>query len=78
MMSLKKKHLFHYTDKDGIRGITSSSMIAMARKMGYGPGVYFTDLPPLKYSKMDISFECFRKFKPGKMRYAVEVFPSTI
>ena len=69
-MCLRK--LLHYTDYNGIIGILQSSMIFKSKTGAYGPWLYLTDLLPLYYNLLGISFDCFGQFIPHKFNFVIE------
>ena len=55
---MPRKTLYHYTDKDGAKGIASSGKIWQSefpKDAVYGNGTYLTDMSPNKYSKQQIA-----------------------
>ena len=50
--------LYHYTDREGAKGIASNRMIyksSAPKDAVYGDGTYLTDKSPIKHSKLQIA-----------------------
>ncbi|XP_076440874.1 uncharacterized protein LOC143280168 [Babylonia areolata] len=68
---------YHYTDKEGLRGILRSREIRMSTGGLYGPGVYFCRMSP-KNGRAKISFNNWdgvanRVESLGRVDYAIAV-----